>query len=480
MIPCEKGAKYIGLRYVPILADPIEWTSNRTYEHFTIVKHKGNSYTSKVDVPAGIDINNSSYWVMTADFNAQIEQYRQELEKGLQTIKFNNSKLNYYYNLNNYGVCPDNTAAENTANFNTFIKNLTDENAEIILPQGVYQFNNIVINKKCKINFQGTIIGNSPGVTLTIGADDVIFGMEINISSIKRNIRSTTSGDDTLKLVNLNNSIINIYECYNGYTNIVCFGKGHGFAANTLNLGFISNCGNTHLLLDADSTGWCNENIFNNGTFHQESTLPDELYTCIKLNTTNNLINNNIFIKPSIEKLPSKENVVGLDITGQYNTFIQSRFEGYSTQKGTPYNIRSNALYTTIMFGYQNGFGKGIDNGSGTFIMSPNIFDFKSNNPMKLRNVGSGNYNALEISDPTGKLVTSFNGVGHINCQDITLLNNSNYPIQLIGGGASPEGRIFANAGSLFMNVSGGANSLYVKTTSVDVNTGWKAVALAS
>lgn len=73
------ATQYIGSRYVPILADPPEWTSTRTYESLTIVLHQGNSYTSRQPVPSGIDIMNTDYWLCTGNYNAQVEQYRQEV-----------------------------------------------------------------------------------------------------------------------------------------------------------------------------------------------------------------------------------------------------------------------------------------------------------------------------------------------------------------------------------------------------------------
>lgn len=70
--------QYIGSRYVPIFADPIEWSSSNTYEPLTIVIHEGNSYTSKQAVPKGIDIANETFWALTGNYNAQVELYRRE------------------------------------------------------------------------------------------------------------------------------------------------------------------------------------------------------------------------------------------------------------------------------------------------------------------------------------------------------------------------------------------------------------------
>ena len=71
--------EYIGARYVPLFADPIDWDSTKTYEPLTIVYNQGNSYTSRQYVPAGIDISNDTYWARTGNYNAQIEQYRSEV-----------------------------------------------------------------------------------------------------------------------------------------------------------------------------------------------------------------------------------------------------------------------------------------------------------------------------------------------------------------------------------------------------------------
>lgn len=72
--------RYIGARYVPVFADPIEWDNTRTYEPLTIVTRNGASYTSKQTVPVGIDITNGDYWVATGNYNAQVEAYRQEVQ----------------------------------------------------------------------------------------------------------------------------------------------------------------------------------------------------------------------------------------------------------------------------------------------------------------------------------------------------------------------------------------------------------------
>ena len=75
--------QYVGARYVPIFGrkdeDTITWNNLAPYEPLTVVMHNGVSYVSKQYVPAGIDITDTAFWAETYRFNAQVEQYRQEV-----------------------------------------------------------------------------------------------------------------------------------------------------------------------------------------------------------------------------------------------------------------------------------------------------------------------------------------------------------------------------------------------------------------
>lgn len=77
--PAPGVRQYVGARYVPVFADPLEWSDTIGYKPLTVVLHEGNSYTSRQSVPVGIDINNATYWAETGNYNAQIEAYRQEV-----------------------------------------------------------------------------------------------------------------------------------------------------------------------------------------------------------------------------------------------------------------------------------------------------------------------------------------------------------------------------------------------------------------
>ena len=71
--------EYIGARYVPVFADPIQWDPTLIYEPLTVVTDQGASYVSRRMVPEGIQLDNTDYWILWADFNAQLQHYIDEV-----------------------------------------------------------------------------------------------------------------------------------------------------------------------------------------------------------------------------------------------------------------------------------------------------------------------------------------------------------------------------------------------------------------
>jgi len=82
---------YVGHRYVPKIFG--EWDKQNEYEGLSIVTHKGASYTSKKRVPVGIDILNEEFWVLTANYDAQVEYYRQETKRVSDDLETLDTKL---------------------------------------------------------------------------------------------------------------------------------------------------------------------------------------------------------------------------------------------------------------------------------------------------------------------------------------------------------------------------------------------------
>lgn len=69
--------QYVGARYVPKIMG--EWNKALRYEALSVVTYMGNSFTSKVPVPVNVDITNTDYWINTANYNAQVDEYRKDV-----------------------------------------------------------------------------------------------------------------------------------------------------------------------------------------------------------------------------------------------------------------------------------------------------------------------------------------------------------------------------------------------------------------
>lgn len=70
--------QYVGARYVPKIVG--EWDKALNYEALSIVTYKGNSFTSKIPVPANIDISNTNYWANTGNYNSQVAEYEENVK----------------------------------------------------------------------------------------------------------------------------------------------------------------------------------------------------------------------------------------------------------------------------------------------------------------------------------------------------------------------------------------------------------------
>lgn len=98
--------QYVGARYVPKFANPVEWDNVRQYEALTIVTHLGNSFTSKKPVPAGVDIGNTEYWVNTGNYNEQIAAYRDVVLEYKAEVEAVKGLTGEYVNITKFGVSP--------------------------------------------------------------------------------------------------------------------------------------------------------------------------------------------------------------------------------------------------------------------------------------------------------------------------------------------------------------------------------------
>lgn len=73
-----------GARYIPKFYG--NWTADIGYEAIGVVKHNAFTYISKQPVPAGVEIDNTDFWLLWADPNAQMEELRQIFMQYVGTV----------------------------------------------------------------------------------------------------------------------------------------------------------------------------------------------------------------------------------------------------------------------------------------------------------------------------------------------------------------------------------------------------------
>lgn len=128
--------QYIGARYIPIFSDPIEWSAESAYEPLTVVTYQGGSYVSRQYVPAGIPLSNTDYWILWADYNAQLEAYRQEV------LRFDGRITTAQTTASNAVAATETNAAAITAE--TTARTAADNAIKALLPDSAFSESNTV------------------------------------------------------------------------------------------------------------------------------------------------------------------------------------------------------------------------------------------------------------------------------------------------------------------------------------------------
>jgi hypothetical protein len=109
-------------------------------------------------------------------------------------------------------------------------------------------------------------------------------------------------------------------------TGLLVYGQGEGNVYNTYTIGNLEN-NQVNLRLDADATGWANQNTFIGGCYSHESiegTAVAGTRHIVMTAGLANTINNNTWLNPSVEG-ETAEFIV--DFAGSYNMIINGRYE---------------------------------------------------------------------------------------------------------------------------------------------------------
>ena len=192
--------QYVGARYVPKFADPIEWDDARAYEALEIVTYQNTSYTSKKPVPVGTAITNSEYWVATGNYNAQVEAYRQEVEQYKDEVE---GLSEGFKSIAAYGAVGDGVT-DDTEALSACVADCVEEGYGLLIPadMNIKVSNYAEVAEVRKIRCYGEITAPN-GIEFTVdarenGVDWYIYSVtgKLIMSGMKRGFVSVVHADE--------------------------------------------------------------------------------------------------------------------------------------------------------------------------------------------------------------------------------------------------------------------------------------------
>lgn len=86
--------KYIGARYAPQFMGA--WDKASEYAALSVVYTNDQSYVSRKTVPANTEITNTEFWIKSAEWNAQVTQYKQNVERYQANVERYNQNVETY------------------------------------------------------------------------------------------------------------------------------------------------------------------------------------------------------------------------------------------------------------------------------------------------------------------------------------------------------------------------------------------------
>ena len=176
---------YVGHRYVPKLMG--EWDKSKTYESLSIVQYQGNSFTSRQNVPIGVEITNEEFWASTGNYNAQVENYRQEVKDFSKSVNENKNNLIEFKNdIESVFVNPSDYGLEAGGEIYDVINESFKHGNTIKLPYGSYK-----LSRKLEIPSGKILDLNNSTIQFMNG--EACFDMSPN--STLKNGHVTISGD---------------------------------------------------------------------------------------------------------------------------------------------------------------------------------------------------------------------------------------------------------------------------------------------
>lgn len=264
--------KYVGNRCIP--RPEGEWDKNKEYENLSIVlASDGNSYTSKKNVPKGIELKNTEYWVISGNYNAQVENYKETVENYKNETDNKINLLSNYITAEAFGAKGDGTTDDTIALQNAINYSATNKIPLLLLAKKYSFSNTLNVPQGCKIigNMRERLWVNTPTTELYFVNNGNVEAIKINENADSfnnyntpnyshvtlKNITLTTTGgfcginvsgyEHILENVCINNFAIGLYIIGNYksiFKNITCLRCDIGcfIAPNTNSNSILENC----------------------------------------------------------------------------------------------------------------------------------------------------------------------------------------------------------------------------------------------
>ena len=441
--------QYVGARYVPKIMG--EWNKTLQYEALSVVTYMGNSFTSKVSVPANVEITNEDYWANTGNYNAQVEEYKNTVlsyKIEMDTFKNNLAIVTpYMFGAKGNGIDDDTEAIRETL-----------KHKNIFIPDGTF----LVKTRTDNTNYNLLVESNT---TIVMSDNATIKGIPNNSTHYTilaiRNVKNVTIiGGNLIGDKSLNNGEwgygINIFASDNVLINNVkisnCLGDSININGNDYpSEGAITHSSNVRIIncelfesrRQGISVEACDTCLIDNNYIHHINGTNPEYAIDIEKNIENQVLNN-----ITISNLRAENNTHGsiLLYSDNTNTVIKdcALKGGVAINKAT--NLKMMNVHTDAI-GYINCIDGTIVNCSFNNCIKP------STNLNNTCNYFNCTFTQINEYEPLFECISEN---GTINFHNCTFIANTKH------NGASHNISVKnANFYKCFFNLNGRSNTAY-------------------
>ena len=266
--------------------------------------------------------------------------------------------------LSNYGVNVESYPrlageTDDTERIKRAIAAAGDDGRVIVPPRTYYISGKITI--PCHFDARGAefiVTANIPvAVEIRTGAGTTLFrNKTVYLPKITKQTKTWDGTDVGVEVANAYESNIYVSRVTNFSKGLKVSAYGTGNVYNNYFLGHLEN-NKINLSLEAgDVDAWVNENNFFGGRFSHSSSEGTNVAGArhILINQSAHPANNNVFYKPCVEGNTPEFHI---ECYGQYNTFIQPRFEATTPKvKYSQIDSSNYAHSNVILYGYKSEF----------------------------------------------------------------------------------------------------------------------------